>query len=202
MRKATISRDTKETKITVDLTLEGGKVEVKSGSGFFDHMLTLFATHGNFGLTVKCAGDYEVDFHHSVEDIGIVLGEAFKQALGDKVGINRYGDIILPMDEALVLVALDLGGRSFLNYSVPLKASRLGDDGDEQNPKVGFFDCELIEEFFLAFARSLGANIHIKELDGKNTHHILEGVFKGFGRAMKKACEVTGNTLPSTKGVL
>ena len=202
MRKATVVRDTKETKIQIDLTLEGGAVDIKTGSGFFDHMLTLFASHGNFGLIVKCAGDVDVDFHHSVEDIGIVLGEAFKQALGDKVGINRYGDIILPMDEALVLVALDIGGRSYLNYNVPLKASRLNDDGDEQNPKVGFFDCELIEEFFLAFTRSLGANVHIKELDGKNTHHILEAVFKGFGRAMKKACEITGTALPSTKGVL
>lgn len=202
MRKATITRNTKETRITVELALEGGAVDIKSGSGFFDHMLTLFASHGSFGLTVKCVGDYDVDFHHSVEDIGIVLGEAFKEALGDKVGINRYGDIILPMDEALILVALDLGGRSYLSYNVPLRASRLEDDGDELNPKVGAFDCELIEEFFLALSRSLGANVHIKELDGKNTHHILEGVFKGFGRAMKQACAITGTALPSTKGVL
>ena len=202
MRTANIKRTTKETDINIALSLEGGSVDVKSGSGFLDHMLTLFAAHGNFGLTVQCAGDVEVDFHHSVEDIGIALGEAFKTALGDKVGINRYGNFYLPMDEALVLVALDLSGRSYLNYDVPLRATRLEDDGDEQNPQVGYFDCELVEEFFLAFTRAANITLHVKKIDGKNTHHILEAVFKGFGRAMKQACEITGTALPSTKGVL
>ena len=202
MRVATVKRTTKETDIDLTLSLDGGEVNVKSGSGFFDHMLSLFASHGNFGLTLSCAGDVEVDFHHSVEDIGIVLGEAFKIALGDKVGVNRYGNFLLPMDEALVLVALDLSGRSYLNYDVPLLASRLNDDGDEQNPKVGYFDCELAEEFFLAFTRAANVTLHIKKLEGKNTHHTLEAVFKGFGRAMKEACFISGTTLPSTKGVL
>ena len=202
MRTSTKHRTTKETDIEISLTLEGGAVDVKSGSGFFDHMLTLFASHGGFGLTVKNVGDFDVDFHHSVEDIGIVLGESFAEALQDKRGINRYGQFLLPMDEALVLVALDLSGRSFLAYDVPLRASRLTDEGDEQNPKVGYFDCELAEEFFLAFTRAANVTLHIKELSGKNTHHILEAVFKGFGRAMKEACTITGTTLPSTKGVL
>ena len=202
MRTATIKRTTKETDIDLTLSLEGGAVDVKTGSGFFDHMLTLFASHGRFGLTVLCRGDVDVDFHHSVEDIGIALGEAFATALGDKVGIERYGNFLLPMDEALVLIALDLSGRSYLSYDVPLRASRLNDDGDEQNPQVGFFDCELVEEFFLAFTRAANVTLHVKELDGKNTHHILEAVFKGFGRAMKQACAITGTALPSTKGVL
>ena len=202
MRVATVKRTTKETDISLSLCLAGGAVNVRSGSGFFDHMLTLFACHGNFGLDLLCVGDVDVDFHHSVEDIGIVLGEAFKTALGDKVGINRYGNFLLPMDEALVLVALDLSGRSYLNYDVPLRATRLEDDGDEQNPKVGVFDCELVEEFFLAFTRAADVTLHVKKLDGKNTHHVLEAVFKGFGRAMKQAVQVTGNDLPSTKGVL
>lgn len=202
MRTATIKRTTKETDIDLTLSLEGGAVDVKTGSGFFDHMLTLFASHGNFGLRVSCLGDVDVDFHHSIEDIGIALGEAFTKALGDKVGVERYGQFLLPMDEALVLIALDLSGRSYLSYDVPLRASRLNDDGDEQNPKVGVFDCELVEEFFLAFTRSANVTLHIKELDGKNTHHVLEAVFKGFGRAMKQACAITGTALPSTKGVL
>lgn len=202
MRTAILERNTAETKIKVTLSLDGGEVNVRTGSGFFDHMTTLFASHGGFGLNLICDGDTEVDFHHSCEDIGIVLGEAFKKALGDKVGVNRYGSVILPMDETLILCAVDLSGRSYLNYNVTLKASRLEDNGAEGKPMVGIFDCELIEEFFLAFCRSSGMTVHIKMLDGSNTHHILEGVFKGFGRALKEACKIVGNSLPSTKGVL
>lgn len=202
MRNASIERNTKETAIKLSLDLEGGEVQVKSGSGFFDHMMTLFAHHAQIGLFLTCDGDVEVDFHHSCEDIGIVLGEAVKTALGDKNGINRYGSIILPMDEALVLCAVDLGGRSMLRYDVPLRASRLEDGGAEDKPKVGVFDCELVEEFFTAFCRSAGANLHIRKLDGSNTHHILEGVFKAFGRALREAVKVVGGGLPSTKGVL
>lgn len=202
MRQASLERKTSETDVKVALQLDGGKVSIKSGSGFFDHMLTLFAVHGGFGLTAECKGDAEVDFHHSAEDVGIVLGEAFKAALGDKKGINRYGSVILPMDEALVLCAVDLSGRSYLAYDVPLKATRLEDCGEEGKPAVGVFDCELAEEFFMAFCRSAGATLHIKKLDGRNTHHILEGVFKAFGRTMKEACRVTGDALPSTKGTL
>lgn len=202
MRSASIQRTTRETDIKLTLSLDGGEVSVQTGSGFFDHMLTLFASHGGFGLIVRCVGDVNVDFHHSVEDIGIVLGKAFKDALGDKMGINRYGQFLLPMDESLALIAIDLSGRSYLSYDVPLRASRLEDNGDEQNPMVGSFDCELIEEFFLAFVRSAEVTLHVKKLDGSNTHHILEAVFKGFGRAMKQACAVTGTDLPSTKGVL
>lgn len=202
MRKAEIERNTKETKIKVGLCLDGGEVKIESGSGYFNHMLTLFASHAGFGLEVFCDGDVEVDFHHSCEDIGIALGQAFNAAIGNKVGINRYGNMILPMDETLVLCALDLSGRSYLNYYVPLVASRLEDNGEETAPKVGVFDCELVEEFFLAFTRTANVTLHIKKLDGRNTHHILEGVFKAFGRAMKDACRIVGDELPSTKGVL
>ena len=202
MRNALIERQTKETLVTLSLCLDGGSADVKTGSGFFDHMLTLFSSHASIGLTVRCKGDVEVDFHHSVEDVGIVLGQALKASLGDKKGVNRYGSIILPMDETLILCALDLSGRSYLSYDVPLNATRLTDDGDDLNPKVGAFDCELCEEFFLALTRTADITLHIKKLDGRNTHHILEGVFKAFGRALKEAVKVTGNDLPSTKGVL
>ncbi len=202
MREANVVRNTNETKINLTLNLDGGKKSIKSGSGFFDHMLTLFSSHANFGFNLVCDGDTEVDFHHSCEDIGIALGQAFNIAIGDKVGINRYGSIILPMDETLVLCALDISGRGYLNYDVQLQATRLEDGGELCAPKVGVFDCELIEEFFLAFTRTANVTLHIKKLDGKNTHHILEGVFKAFGRVMREACAVVGGVLPSTKGVL
>ena len=194
MRKATVVRDTKETKISIDLSLEGGRVDIKTGSGFFDHMLTLFASHGNFGLIVKCAGDVDVDFHHSVEDIGIVLGEAFKQALGDKVGINRYGDIILPMDEALILTAVDLSGRAYLGFDLRIPT-----------PFVGTFDTELTEEFFWAFVRNAACTLHLKKLAGKNSHHIIEGAFKSAARSLRAAVAIDAqfkDEIPSTKGVL
>lgn len=202
MRQARIERATNETKIELILDLDGGEREIKSGSGFFDHMLTLFSAHANIGLKLNCDGDTEVDFHHSCEDIGIALGQAFNQALGDKVGINRYGNIILPMDEALILCAMDISGRGFLSYDVPLRASRLEDGGEQDTPKVGIFDCELIEEFFFAFTRTANVTLHIKRLDGRNTHHIIEGVFKAFGRVVREAVAVVGGALPSTKGVL
>ena len=195
MRKTEIRRKTAETDIRLSLDLDGtGKTEIATGVGFLDHMLTLFARHGRFDLAVTCQGDTWVDDHHSVEDVGIVLGEAFAAALGDKGGINRYGSMLLPMDEALVLCAADISGRSMLRYGLTLPS-----------PRVGSFDTELAEEFFLAFARSAGITLHLRQLDGTNTHHILEAAFKGFGRAMGQACAVDpalGGEIPSTKGVL
>ena len=195
MRTAEVKRDTNETKITLRLNLDGtGKADIRSGCGFLAHMLTLFAAHGKFDLTVRCAGDTEVDDHHSVEDIGICLGQAFTAALGDKRGIYRYGQFLLPMDETLVLCAVDLSGRDYLGWAVDLPAA-----------KVGTFDTELAKEFWLAFVRCCPASIHIRELAGENTHHILEAVFKGMGRTLKMAVapdEKHLNEIPSTKGTL
>ncbi len=195
MRIANIDRKTKETDIKLTLNLDGtGVSQINSGSGFFDHMLTLFAKHGRFDLTVTCVGDVEVDYHHTVEDIGIALGQAFKIALGDKSGITRYGDTILPMDEALILSAVDISGRSYLGYGLNPRAKR-----------VGNFDVELIEEFLIAFTVNAGLNLHVKELAGKNVHHIIEGAFKSIARSLKKAVEIDdklNGEIPSTKGVL
>ena len=195
MRTATISRETKETAIALTLCLDGtGKAEVSSGCGFLDHMLTLFARHGDFDLTLTCKGDTEVDYHHTVEDIGIALGQAFTAALGEKRGINRYGQFLLPMDETLVLCACDLSGRDYLGWAVTLPAAKVGD-----------FDTELAKEFWLGFVRNCPAAIHIREMCGENTHHILEAVFKGMGRCLKEAVAFDSkhiNDIPSTKGVL
>lgn len=196
MRKSQITRKTAETDITLSLNLDGnGSYDVKSGSNFFDHMLEQLAKHGGFDLALVCKGDVEVDFHHSAEDVGICLGKAFAEALGDKKGICRYGDVILPMDEALILCALDFSGRSYLNFDVTFP--------DEY--KVGDLDTELIQEFFLAFVRSANVTLHIKKLYGTNIHHIAEGMFKAFARALKKAVAIdaaNADRLPSTKGIL
>lgn len=205
MRTAQIIRDTNETKIKIALDLDGGEVGIKSGNGFFDHMLNLFASHAQIGLKLVCDGDVEVDFHHSAEDIGIALGTAFKSALGDRKGICRYGDVILPMDEALILCSLDFSNRSFLSYDVTTRATKLSDDGEERSAVVGDFDTELVEEFFMAFVRNAGLTLHIKMLDGKNTHHIIECVFKAFAVATRKAVALDEKNLdkiPSTKGSL
>jgi len=195
MRNAQIKRTTAETDIALNLSLDGtGKSEIATGVGFLDHMLTLFARHGRFDLTVSCKGDTFVDDHHSVEDIGIALGEAFREALGDKRGIVRYGSMMLPMDETLMLCAVDLSGRGMLR----MKA-------DFPTEKIGTFDTELVKEFFLAFARCSGATLHFQMLDGENSHHIAEGMFKAFGRAMREAVrieEAFKDEIPSTKGVL
>ncbi len=195
MRTAEIKRKTAETDIFLMLAVDGtGKSEIATGCGFLDHMLTLFSKHGRFDLTVKCNGDTEVDYHHSVEDIGIVLGSAFSEALGDMKGIRRYADIILPMDEALILAAIDVSGRSYLQF-----------DADMPAQKVGDFDTELTEEFFEAFVRKAGITLHIKELSGKNTHHIIEGIFKAFARVLSEASSIDDrfkDEIPSTKGML
>ncbi|QUO39446.1 imidazoleglycerol-phosphate dehydratase HisB [Dysosmobacter sp. Marseille-Q4140] len=195
MRTADIQRNTQETRIRLSLCLDGtGKSDIATGVGFLDHMLTLFARHGDFDLTVRCDGDTEVDGHHSVEDIGICLGKAFSQALGDKRGICRYGQFLLPMDETLVLCACDLSGRDYLGWAVELPAAKVGD-----------FDTELAKEFWLAFVRSCPGSIHIRQMAGENTHHILEAVFKGMGRTLKAAVALDEKHLgeiPSTKGTL
>ena len=195
MRNAEIKRDTRETQIELTLNLDGaGKAEIASGCGFLDHMLELFARHSDMDLTVKCSGDTHVDYHHSVEDIGICLGKAFTEALGDKRGINRYGQFLLPMDETLVLIAADLSGRDYLGWGVELPSMTVGD-----------FDTELAEEFWLAFVRNCPASIHIRQMAGKNTHHILEAIFKGMGRTLKMAVAMDEkhlNDIPSTKGAL
>ena len=195
MRSATIKRDTKETQITLTIDLDGtGKSELATGCGFLDHMLTLFARHGDFDLTVACNGDTEVDYHHIVEDIGICLGQAFTKALGDKRGITRYGQFLLPMDETLVLCACDLSGRDYLGWAVNLPAEKVGD-----------FDSELGKEFWLGFVRNCPGSIHIRQLAGENTHHILEAIFKGMGRTLKMAVALDEkhlNDIPSTKGTL
>ena len=195
MRTATIKRDTRETQIELTLSLDGtGKASIASGCGFLDHMLELFARHGDMDLTVKCNGDTHVDYHHSVEDIGICLGKAFTEALGDKRGITRYGQFLLPMDETLVLCACDLSGRDYLGWGVELPSMTVGD-----------FDTELAEEFWLAFVRNCPASIHIRQMAGKNTHHILEAIFKGMGRTLKMAVAMDEkhlNEIPSTKGTL
>ena len=195
MRKGEIKRKTAETDIELSLALDGtGKSNIYTGCGFLDHMLTLFAAHGRFDLNVSCKGDTNVDFHHSVEDVGICLGKAFSDAIGDCKGIKRYGNMMLPMDESLVLCALDVSGRAYLNYGLDIKAEKIGD-----------FDTELIEEFFLAFVRNANITLHIKQLDGKNAHHIAEAAFKAFARALRQAVEIdekAQNEIPSTKGVL
>ena len=194
-RTAEILRNIAETQITLKLDLDGkGTAFVDTGIGFLDHMLTLFARHGNFDLEVTCKGDLNVDFHHSTEDIGICLGMAFSQALGNMSGITRYGNIILPMDEALILCAADISGRSYLSYELSIPAE-----------KVGTFDTELTEEFFLAFTRKAGMTLHLRQLAGTNSHHIIEGAFKAFGRTMKQAVSHDASQegrIPSTKGVL
>ncbi len=195
MRRAEISRKTAETDISLALTLDGtGKSDIQSGVGFLDHMLTLFARHGRFDLTVKCTGDTYVDDHHTVEDIGIALGEAFRTALGDKRGIVRYGDTTLPMDEALILTAVDISGRSYLGFDLPLPSQ-----------KVGSFDTELVKEFWQAFTMNAGLALHIRLLSGDNTHHIIEGAFKSAARSLRKAVAIDPDfkdEIPSTKGVL
>ena len=195
MRSAVIERRTAETDIRLSLDLDGkGTGTIDTGVGFLDHMLTLFAKHGRFDLDVKCVGDTNVDFHHSVEDIGIALGKAFAQALGDKAGICRYGDIILPMDEALILCAVDISGRDFLNFDVDFTADKIGD-----------FDTELVEEFWYGFVRNSAVTLHFKELNGLNNHHVAEGCFKAAGRTLRKAVAIDpqlAGEIPSTKGVL
>ncbi len=195
MRVAEIKRKTAETDISLKLCLDGkGESKINSGSGFFDHMMTLFARHGGFDLELCCIGDTEVDLHHTVEDIGICLGDAFKSALGDMRGITRYGSMILPMDEALILTAVDISGRGLLRYSLNIP-----------RPKVGEFDTELVEEFLLAFTRRADITLHVKQLDGTNSHHIIEGTFKSLARSLREAVainEADKDRIPSTKGVL
>ena len=193
MRSASIERKTFETEISITLNLDGtGKSRIDTGCGFLNHMLTLFASHGRFDLTVCCKGDTDVDDHHTVEDIGICLGKAFAEALGDKRGITRYGSFLLPMDEALILSAVDISGRSCLCYDLEIPTE-----------KIGTFDTELVEEFFLAFTRCCPMSLHLKQLAGKNSHHIVEGTFKSVARALKAAVALDGtNDIPSTKGVL
>ena len=195
MRTAEIKRKTAETDIELYIDLDGcGKSEIDTGCGFLDHMLTLFASHGRFDLKVKCVGDVEVDYHHSVEDIGICLGDALKEALGNCKGIKRYGNMMLPMDETLVLCALDMSGRAYLAYGLEIPTEKIGD-----------FDSELVEEFFLGLIRHAGMTLHIKQLDGRNSHHIAEGAFKAFARALAMAVEIDAkraDEIPSTKGVL
>ena len=195
MRTCEIKRKTAETDISLKLNIDGkGISTVKTGCGFLDHMITLFASHGRFDIALTCNGDTEVDYHHTAEDIGIVLGAAFKEALGNKKGIIRYGNMILPMDESLILSAIDFSGRSYLGYSLDIPTEKVGD-----------FDTELCEEFWLAFVREAKVTLHIRQLAGKNSHHIIEGVFKACGRALRKATAIDkdfANEIPSTKGVL
>jgi imidazoleglycerol-phosphate dehydratase len=195
MRIAEINRKTAETDISLRLNIDGtGVSKINSGCGFLDHMLTLLSRHARFDLELTCNGDTEVDYHHTVEDIGIVLGDALKQALGDMKGIKRYADKIIPMDEALILVAVDISGRPHLAFDLDVPAK-----------KVGNFDTELVSEFFLSFVRNAKLTLHIKKLAGRNTHHIIEGCFKAFGRTMDDATcfdPRREGVLPSTKGVL
>ena len=192
MRTAQIERNTAETRISLALTLEGtGKSEVKTGCGFLDHMLTLFAAHGSFDLSLTCEGDTWVDDHHTVEDVGICLGKAFSQAVGDKRGIARYGSCILPMDEALILTAVDISGRSCLCNGLTFPTE-----------KIGSFDTQLVQEFFLGFVRNFPISLHIRQLAGENSHHIAEGAFKSLARSLRAALVVHGDKIPSTKGVL
>lgn len=195
MRTYEFTRKTAETSISLSLNLDGtGKSVIDTGCGFLNHMLTLFASHGRFDLNVSCVGDVDVDDHHTVEDIGICLGEAFKQALGDKKGIIRYGQMILPMDESLILTAVDISGRSYLAYDLEIPTE-----------KVGTFDTELVEEFWLAFVRKAELTLHIRRMAGSNSHHIIEGCFKSAARALRQAVaidEARKDEIPSTKGVL
>ena len=195
MRNAEITRTTAETDISLALNLDGtGRSEIVTGCGFLDHMLTLFAKHGRFDLILNCQGDTYVDDHHTAEDIGIALGQAFSQALGDKKGIRRYGDTILPMDESLILSAVDLSGRGCLGYALEIPTE-----------KVGTFDTELVEEFFLGFVRNAACTLHIRQLAGTNSHHIIEGAFKSVARSLRTAVSIDpdcADEIPSTKGVL
>ena len=195
MRTAQFNRKTAETDITLTLSLDGtGVADINSGCGFLDHMLTLFAKHGRFDLTLSCVGDTNVDDHHTVEDIGITLGTAFATALGEKRGIRRYGDCILPMDESLILSAVDLSGRGYLGFDLNIPTQ-----------KVGTFDTELVEEFFLAFVRTAACTLHIRQLSGFNSHHIIEGAFKSVARSLRTAVSLDPDAkdeIPSTKGVL
>lgn len=195
MRTASIIRKTAETDISLTLHLDGkGNSKIESGCGFLDHMLTLFSKHSGYDLEVTCKGDTEVDYHHTTEDIGIALGQAFYKALGDKRGIVRYGDTMLPMDESLISSAVDISGRDYLAISLNISS-----------PKVGDFDTELCEEFFLAFVREAKITLHIAQLAGKNAHHIIEGVFKSVAHSLSKATaidEKRADEVPSTKGVL
>ncbi len=195
MRTSTIKRNTEETKIELTLNLDGkGESKINTGCGFFDHMLTLFSKHSKIDLDVTCNGDVNVDYHHTVEDIGIVLGKAILEALGDKKGINRYADTILPMDESLILSAIDISGRSYLGFDVVFPTQKIGD-----------FDTELVEEFFMALTRCAEITLHIKKMAGENSHHIAEGIFKSFARSLRTAVALDENfkdQLPSTKGVL
>ena len=195
MRKGEIKRKTAETDIVLSLCLDGNGIsDINTGCGFLDHMLTLFASHGNFDLAVSCKGDVAVDYHHSVEDIGICLGDAFAKAIGDCKGIKRYGNMILPMDESLVLCALDVSGRDCLEYGLAIPTEKVGD-----------FDTELVEEFFTAFVRRAGITLHFIQMNGRNSHHIIEAAFKAFARALAEAVAIDENKadkIPSTKGVL
>lgn len=195
MRKAEIKRKTAETDVSLTLTLDGsGKSVIDTGCGFLDHMLTLFAAHGKFDLAVKCVGDVNVDYHHTTEDIGIALGEAFASALGDKRGILRYGDEILAMDEAVILSSVDFSGRSYLGYFLNIPTEKVGD-----------FDTELVEEFWYGFVRKASCALHLRQLSGRNSHHIIEGAFKSVARSLRQAVAVDERfaaEIPSTKGVL
>ncbi|MGM9681165.1 MAG: imidazoleglycerol-phosphate dehydratase HisB [Eubacteriales bacterium] len=195
MRESTVNRKTAETDISLRLNLDGsGEYKIDTGVGFFNHMLELFTRHGDFDLTLSCKGDTWVDAHHTVEDVGICLGKAFSEALGDKKGINRYGFFVLPMDESLILTAVDFSGRSYLGYDLNLTRDKVGD-----------FDTELVEEFLLAFTREAGINLHIRQLAGSNTHHIIEGGFKCLARSLKMAVSIdekNSDKIPSTKGIL
>ena len=195
MRISEIKRNTAETKINLKVNLDGsGKSNIKTGCGFMDHMLTLFARHGRFDLNLTCDGDTYVDYHHTVEDIGIALGQAFADCLADMKGITRYGDITLPMDEVLMICAVDISGRDYLGFDVSIPAEKVGD-----------MDTELVKEFFLGFVRRASVTLHFKQLAGENTHHIIEAMFKAFGRTMAKAVAIDEkykDEIPSTKGVL
>lgn len=195
MRTAEIKRTTAETDISLKINLDGkGESKIDTGVGFLDHMLTLFVRHGRFDLKLSCKGDLDVDVHHTTEDIGIALGKAFSDALSDKRGIKRYGSTILPMDETLILTAADISGRSYLNYDLHIPTEKVGD-----------FDTELVEEFWLGFVRNSDITLHIKQLEGKNSHHIIEGTFKSVARTLKEAVRIDEefkDEIPSTKGVL
>ena len=195
MREATISRKTAETDICLTLNLDGsGKSDIDTGCGFLNHMLTLLSKHARFDLIVSCKGDTEVDYHHTVEDVGIALGEAFCNAIGDKKGICRYADCALPMDEALIMAAVDISGRDYLGFALQIPTLKVGD-----------FDTELVEEFFLGFVRKSNITLHLRQLAGKNSHHIIEGAFKATGHCLRKAVAIDpafSEDIPSTKGVL
>ena len=192
MRNASIERNTSETNISLSLALEGtGGREIDTGIGFLDHMLDLFSAHSGFDLNILCKGDTQVDGHHTAEDVGICLGQALKEALKDKKGIRRYASLALPMDEALVLCAVDISGRGMLQYHLPMAVE-----------KIGTFDVQLLEEFFQAFAVHAGITLHIRLLDGRNAHHMAEAAFKATARVLKDAVQIVSDTVPSTKGVL